>query len=314
MIKKPVVNSTDRKERLKAAAKDRIYRFLMGGGSVRGAMIRAGWMIRQMRTNHELGLLETLALGHAYMAAALVSAEGKAVHRSVLQMNCTGPIQGLQVEATANGQVRGFLKTSGIALDQPPGSFDLAPFFGGGTLSVTRYLKDGRWPFTGTVAMRFGTVAKDLAHYYRISEQTPAAFHLSIQFDPDGEVAGAGGLFVQTLPGTDTETTVRLESLVEALPSLGKVFAGSGDPETLIHDWFGTLSPKILDRRRAEFVCHCSKTRTRNLLTMLPAGELEEIAQNGPFPLEMKCHNCGTRYHFTREELRRIRKRRFSRN
>jgi molecular chaperone Hsp33 len=162
--------------------------------------------------------------------------------------------------------------------------------------------------------MRYGTIAKDLANYYRTSEQIPSAFHLSIQFDSQGKVAGAGGLFVQTLPGAHEQTAARLEALVEDLPSLGMVFSRDRDPETLIQEQFDSLSPKILDNRRVEFMCHCSKAQTRNLLTMLPAGELEELARQGPFPLEMTCHNCGTRYDFSRKELLRIRRRRFSMN
>lgn len=313
MIKKPV-EGVDLKQRLQAAARDRVYRFVMAGGTVRGAVVHAGWMVREMRANHGLGILETLALGHAYMAAVLIAEEGKAVQRTVLQIDCSGPLRGLQVEATATGQVRGFLKTSGVVLDAPPESFDLAPFFGTGTLSVTRHLKDGRRPFTGTVNMAYGTVAKDLAHYYRVSEQTPTAFHLSVQFDPEGRVAGAGGLFVQTLPGADAGTVDRLESLVEALPSLGRHFAEGGDPETLVRETFAELSPKLLGQQRVEFMCHCSEAGTRSLLTVLPAGELESLARNGPFPVEMTCHNCGTSYAIGREELQRIRNRRFSRN
>jgi redox-regulated HSP33 family molecular chaperone len=39
---------------------------------------------------------------------------------------------------------------------------------------------------------------------------------------------------------------------------------------------------------------------------MLPREELADLAQNGPFPLEIRCHNCGTRYHLYREEISRL--------
>lgn len=73
MIKKEIYDNA--KDRLKAAAKDKLYRFIMADGHVRGAIIHAKdtSMIKEMRANHELGILETYIPGHAYMAAGLMT-------------------------------------------------------------------------------------------------------------------------------------------------------------------------------------------------------------------------------------------------
>jgi molecular chaperone Hsp33 len=39
---------------------------------------------------------------------------------------------------------------------------------------------------------------------------------------------------------------------------------------------------------------------------MLPLQELKDIRENGPFPLEMRCHYCNTLHHFTQKEIQAI--------
>jgi molecular chaperone Hsp33 len=184
--------------------------------------------------------------------------------------------------------------------------FDLSSFFGAGFLSVIRTIEDAKHPFTGKIALEYGNIAQDLANYYLKSEQIPTAFNLSIKFDPEGEVTGAGGLFLQAMPGADDALAAELEELVVQLPSLGEVFADGQEPEGLIQAVFKKYSPRFLANQRVEFVCHCSPRRLRQVLKMLPVDELKDIRDNGPFPLEMRCHYCNTRYHFSKEEIQEI--------
>ena len=52
---------------------DGLQTFLLAGNSIRGSFIEATRMVNQMRWNHDLGILETLVLGHAYMGASLMT-------------------------------------------------------------------------------------------------------------------------------------------------------------------------------------------------------------------------------------------------
>ena len=305
MIKKKIGDES-LKERLLASAKDRMYNFLLADGAVRGAILNGTRMINEMRANHELGILETLVLGRAYLGAGLMSANLKGADSTSFKIECSGPIKGLTVEANAFGEVRGFLKNVPIPIDKPMQNFDLAPFFGAGFLSVIRYLEDAKQPFTGKVALKYGNIAQDLANYYLTSEQLPTAFNLSIKYDRSGEATGAGGLFMQAMPGADDALTAELEELVLKFPSMGEVFANEQEPAALIRDVFQKYDPRFLADRRVEFMCHCSPQRLRRILAMLPQDELQDIRDNGPFPLEMRCHYCNTLYHFTEKEIQEV--------
>jgi len=305
MIKKNIYGK-DLKTRLLAASRDRLFNFVLADGAARGAIVCGTRMVREMRVNHELGILETLVLGHGYLAGALMSASLKGNDRIAIHVDCSGPIKGLVVEANAFGEVRGYLKNIPIPVDKPLNDFNLSPFYGAGFLSVTRYLEDAKHPFEGRVTLEYGSLAKDLAYYYLTSEQVPTAINLSIQFDPQGNVAGAGGMFLQAMPGAEDEVVERLESLALEFPSLGAALGAGAAPDQLVLEQFAELNPKFLANHRVEFMCHCSRDRTRSLLAMLPLADLEDMLKNGPFPVELRCHNCNTAYLFDQMDIRKI--------
>lgn len=294
--------------------KDGLHTFLMAGDTIRGAVLHGSRMVNQMRWNHDLGILETLVLGHAYMGACLMSAGLKGNDHLQLQVECSGPIKGLVVEANAAGAVRGFLKNVPIPVEKPPEDFNLSPFFGAGFLSVTRTLADAKQPFTGRVMMAHGSLAKDLAHYYLTSEQIPTSFSLSVNFDSEGNVAAAGGMFLQAMPDSDDAVVRQIEDRVVTLPSIGAVLAEGTAPEALVQSHFSDFSPRFIDQRKVAFNCHCNRDQIRNVLTLLPMDELTDLRENGPFPVEIRCHHCNTRYAFGKEHIDRIAAARFSDN
>jgi molecular chaperone Hsp33 len=305
MIKKEIYGKT-LKEQLLASAKDRLYNFLLADGVIRGVIMNGTRMVNEMRANHALGVLETLVLGRAYLGVGLMSADLKGTDRISLKIECTGPVKGLTVEANAFGEVRGFLKRVPIPIDKPMKDFNLAPFLGSGFISVIRYLEDAKQPFTGKVALKYGNIAQDLANYYLTSQQIPTAFNLSIKYNKKGEVTGAGGLFLQALPGAEDNLTAELENRVLSFPSLGEVFTAGKEPEDLIHEVFYRFAPHFLANRRIEFLCHCNPERVRSILTMLPIDDLKDIRDNGPFPLELRCHYCNTAYFFSKGDIKQI--------
>ena len=313
MIKKKPYGDT-LKEQLLAGARDRLHNFLLADGAVRGVIMNGTRMVNEMRANHELGILETLVLGRAYLGAGLMSASLKSNDRIAIKFECSGPIKGLVVEANAFGEVRGFLKNVPIPIEKPMEDFNLSPFFGAGFLAVTKHLEDAKHPFSGKVMLKYGNIAQDLANYYLTSEQIPTAFNLSIKFDRKGQVTGAGAVFLQAMPQAAEDLTASLEERVINLPSLGKVFADDIDPETLITKIFREYSPRFLAGHRIEFMCHCNRKRVSSLLMLLPIEDLKDIRDNGPFPLEMRCHYCNTAYHFTERDIHQIYGQRYPNN
>jgi molecular chaperone Hsp33 len=307
-MKKIKIYGDTLKEQLLASRRDRLYSYLMAEETIRCAVIHGTRMVNEMRWNHELGVLETLVLGHAYLAAALMTASLKGGDRIGLQVECSGPIKGLSVEANAFGEVRGYLARVPIPIDKPLESFDLTPFYGAGFISVTKFPEDAKHPFTGKVMMEYGRLAKDLALYYFKSEQIPTAVSLGISFDKQGEVTGAGAMLLQAMPGAEEGVLAELEEKMQVLASMGDAVNGDGFPQDWIQESFGAYHPRLLDQRGVEFMCHCSHERLRTMMAMLKREDLADMVANGPFPAEIRCHYCNTVFEFSRQDLLSIQK------
>lgn len=285
---------------------DNCIRFLVGDKAVRGVLVRGTVLVQEMRARHELGLLETLVLGYACLAVALLATTLKGdKDRLALRIECSGLIKGLVAEANAAGEVRGYLRQTPIPLEKPLDSLDLSPFFGAGFLSLSTYPEGASQPFTGTVMLEHGNLALDLSHYFQTSEQTPTAIALSIQFDSEGLPVGAGGLLLQAMPGADSALMEELEKCFAGVPSLGRYFAEGGALEGLLAEQFGAFQPEILTSTPVLFSCPCSKEDIGARLFTLPQKDLDEL-RGGPFPVETRCHYCNTTYLFDRQDLERL--------
>jgi molecular chaperone Hsp33 len=296
------------KQQLKASARDRLYRFILADGMIRGAIVKTTRMVNEMRANHGLGGLETLVLGQAYIAAALLTANLKSRDRISLTVKCSGPIKGFDVESNMFGEVRGYLKAPGFSSHVDPEATTLSSLFGAGFLTVTKYLEEAKHPYSGQVVLEYGTLAEDLANYFLTSEQTPTAFNLSVHFDGSGEVTGAGGLFLQAMPGADDETVAKAQAMIKDIDSIGRAFAENQEPDTLVNVNFQDLNPVLLDGHRVEFFCRCSEKKMNEHLAFLPRKDITDILDNGPFPVELRCHNCNSVYLFDRQDIEKLQK------
>jgi molecular chaperone Hsp33 len=305
MEKKPLQDSVVR-EHLSTISPDAIDIFLLEDGSLRGAVVHGTTMINEMRANHELGILETLTLGHAYLGTALMTGTVKGNDRISMHIECGGPIKGLVSEGRADGSIRGYLKNVPIPVEEPPESFDLSPFFGPGFLTVTKDLESAKQPFSGQVSLTYGNIGEDLAYYYTVSEQTPSAFSLSIRFDREGRVTGAGGIFLQVLGGGEEGIIEHAQHALLEAPAIGDHFADGGEADGLVSRAFSELTPDIIATRSVAFHCGCNKERFGAFLASMKAEEREDILENGPFPLRTTCFNCNTQYEFSRREIEEL--------
>lgn len=305
MIKKKIDNDVIETQLTRVAPDSREI-FLLADGRIRGTILHGTRLVNEMRANHDLGILETLVLGHAYMGAGLLTTSLKDSGRIVFSIECGGPIKGLTAESDATGNIRGYLKNVPIPVEKPLESFDLSPFFGPGFMSITKYLPGESSPYTGQVMLKYGNVAEDLAMYFLSSEQVPTSFSLSLKFDREGNAVGAGGLFLQVLPGTGEELLRELERIVYGMPSLGSFFAEGGSPRTLMEASFAGFSPEHLATEPVSFECSCSKARFGAFIAALPSEERQAILEEGPFPLRTTCHNCNSSYEYTQAEIQQL--------
>ncbi len=305
MIKKQIEDQL-LAEHLSKIAEDGRQVMLLADGQIRLTGLGGTTMVNQMRANHNLGILETLVLGQAYIAAGLMASSVKGNDRIQLSVDCGGPIGGIYVESWACGAVRGYLKNNPIHLDKPLESSDLSMLYGPGFISVTKLLEGSKTPFTGQTMLQYGDLAKDLALYYNESEQTPTMFSLGIHFDKQGRVLGAGGLFLQAMPGCKDIVLEELQAKSQSLPSLAKALSEGKTVAEYCSEVFADYGVENLASEPIGFSCPCNRQNFGTFLARLPLQEKKEILKAGNFPLELQCFNCGTTYSFDQEEVKKL--------
>lgn len=307
MEKKPIIGrERTKKEMMLEKAEDKCHSFILENGALRGKLINATNLVREMRANHELGILETVVLGQAYMGALVMALNLKNDGRILIQIECGGPIQGLSAEADNHGTVRGFLKQNPIPLEKEVKDFNLSEFFGPGFLTVNRLEQGMKTPHTSKVMLQYGNIGQDLAAYYLESEQTHTLISLSIKFDQEGIVTGAAALFLQAMPGAGESLLEKVEVAAAKIPSLGKFIEDGNKIDDLLEQYFLDFKPEILSRKRVEFFCTCSNKQMEKMLKTLPEKDRTDLKENGPFPMNIHCHNCNTAYQFSESEIKAI--------
>lgn len=299
----PDLNDKILEKRLLGLCPDGLTIFTLEGDSIRGILSSATTMVARMRASHGLGLLETMVLGKAYVAASLLSATIKGEDRIVMKVEGDGPAQGFSVECNASGDVRGRLFQAGFELSNVPIDIDSGRLIGEGTVSLTRIMAGATEPVSGSAALKSGRIAEDLAWYYHISEQTRTSFTVGINFDDEGRVAGAGGLFLQALPGASDEALDRVERLVYGMAPLGETLATGATRMDLCLRSFPFFDYNHLDEKPTRFYCGCSKGRLGSYLSSMPREDIIDMANEGPFPIQVTCHNCGSAYDFSKLEM-----------
>lgn len=303
--------------------KDGMSVFIMADGRFRGAFFNGTELVNQMRVQHNLGILETMVLGQGILCAALLIQTMKGKEHIVFRYETDGACRGFSVEVDSSGFVRGYLLDNHIPVDKPLESWDLSPFFGNGTVTITRYIEGGREPMIGTTEIVYKNIALDLAYYFSQSEQINTAFNTSIQFDKEGRVVGAGGMFLQSVPvygGKESpskkddsiedfsliaqdELIRRAENAFKAMPSIGTWFKDKGNREDVVYGLFREFNPKVVLERDIVFDCPCREETFVERIKGLPEKELKDIIQNDPDPLEVICHNCGSVYRISKAKL-----------
>lgn len=302
-------------EHIQSLPGDEMAVFVMADGRLRGALFHGTRFVNQMRAQHSLGILETMVLGQGCLCGALMIPLMKERGHIVWKYSVDGPAAGFSVEADSSGYVRGFLLTDRIPVEKPLENWDLAPFLGTGTMTITSIRAGEKVSHTGSVEVNHRNIAEDLAWYFSQSEQIQTAFNTGIQMDRQGRVIGAGALFLQVMPETggtkvigsqinssadknsDEELLTRVETLFRTAPSLGKWFSEKGTIDDIVYSLFHEFNPSIAVRRTIEFNCPCSQDSFLKYIRTLPASQLDDIRKNGPDPLEITCRNCGSVYH-----------------
>lgn len=276
-----------------------IHKTLIWGGEVSLAVLDTTALVNEAITRHKTSPVAAAALGRTLTAAAYLCSWLKE-DKSSLSVTINGGGAGGKICVAGDGKLnmRGFIENPHV--DLPPradGKLNVGACVGkNGTLTVVR--DDGqKLPFVGTSELLSGEIAEDFSAYFLTSEQRPTAIALGVKIDTDGKCIGAGGIFLQPLPGAGEQSISRAEEKIMQYSNLSTVIAEWGAEEILRE--FGACK---WDTREVRFRCHCSLKKTQGVVISLGRSEAEKLlAERGE--IAVHCDFCNTDYRFDDEEV-----------
>lgn len=285
---------------------DVILRGLIYNEEVSLAVADTTALVNEAIRIHGLSPLSAAALGRtltvaAYMCSSLKT-EGSALSVTIKGDGVGGPIY---VSGDRLLHMRGYIDNPQAAL--PPnalGKLDVGGCVGrNGYLSVVRDDGENR-PFVGTTPLVSGEIGEDFAAYFAYSEQLPTAIAVGVKISREGSCLGAGGVFLQPLPGASEESIQKAE---EAIGQFGAVSSllQEMSAEALAEKYFGNVT---FYKLKPEYKCNCSRNYIEGILAAMGEEELRAVvAEQGK--ISVHCHYCNTDYEFSPEEAEEIIKR-----
>ncbi|MDH4024418.1 MAG: Hsp33 family molecular chaperone HslO, partial [Desulfuromonadales bacterium] len=254
---------------------DHMIRVLTLDGAIRVSVASTTSLVEEVRRRQQTDPTATVAIGRLATAAALMGSLLKGQQRVGLTIEGNGPLQRLQAETNAHGQVRATLKVASAGLPPRDGRYDVAGAIGhAGFLHVVKDL-DLKEPYRGTVQLVSSEIAEDLAYYFTTSEQTPSSVALGVELGQHAEVVAAGGFLLQLMPEADDSMADRLAERLSTLSPTTTMLSQGLTPEAIAACILEDFPYHILGSKELTFACSCSQLQTLKLLRSLGTEELD---------------------------------------
>jgi molecular chaperone Hsp33 len=282
-----------------------LVRAISADRTVRALVAVTTPVVEEARRRHGTFPTATAALGRVLTGALLLAATLKRDERLGLELVGDGPLRGVLADATPAGDVRGFALRPFTHLEPRNGKLDVGGALGAGRLCVTRVPLAGGDLYRSIVPLVSGEVGQDLAHYLVTSEQVPSVVGLGVFVDREGQVMGAGGYLLQTLPDASERTLDTLAASVEAAPSPSAMVRQGLDPAAIAELLLGDLGTTVLQRSPVRFRCRCSPERVGTAILAMGRKEIEDILREDGH-VEAVCEFCGERYRVEEDEVRAL--------
>lgn len=288
---------------------DYIVRGIAARGQIRCFAATTCNLVEEARARHNTSPVVTAALGRLLTGGAMMGAMMKNENDLLtLQIQCSGPVEGLTVTADAYGNVKGYAKNPIVSLPaNKAGKLDVGKAIDLGVLTVIKDigLKE---PYMGQVQLVSGEIAEDLTYYFATSEQTPSSVALGVLMNKNNTVAQAGGYILQLMPDTEDAIITTLEQRLADIEPVSTLLSKGYTPEDMLKQILEGFDVVLSEQKiPAGFSCNCSKERVSRALISLGKKELEDMIADGE-TIELNCHFCNTNYHFDINELQRLKK------
>lgn len=314
--------------------KNLLHPFLIDHSHIRGRVVRLGDAADVILKRHTYPEAVSHLLAELLVVAAMLSSNLKTGGMLTLQAKGDGPVNLLVVDATNDGQLRGYAQIDDARRKEIPRyskkrANTLQSLMGQGYLAITldNGGPDGR--YQGIVELTAETLTQAVSHYFTQSHQVQMGLKLLVDrvADKKGKKHWrAGGIMLERLPqiggvlasgDAGVQDRMREPSTpagVEDQWNRNHMFMETVTVEELLGEKIDTW--QLLNRLFGEegvwayppqtitVGCRCSRERIENVLRSMEETELADMFVRGK--ISVKCQFCNTSQHFTRKQVHEL--------
>lgn len=262
-------------------------------------------LVDQARAYHNLWPTATAALGRTLSATLMLGAMNKSHDKLTVSINGGGPIGTILATTHSDGKIKGFVANPQVHYTYNDTN-KLAVGVAVGKNGYLQVIRDMgmKEPMTSQVPLQTGEIGDDFAYYFMVSEQDPSVVALGVLVDEDNTVRSSGGYIIQLLPEATDNDISYIENKVKDMPAVSSLLDEGKTPEDILTMIFGD-DLEILDHQDLSFECDCSKEKFSDALLTVPDDELDAMI-NEDHGAEITCQFCGKKYHFSEDDLKKI--------
>jgi len=284
---------------------DVLVKATAAGNTVRALAAVTTGVADEARLRHNTAPAATAALGRTMTAGLLLGSMMKEDGQLSIQFIGNGPLQGLVIDANAQGEVRGFVYQPRAHLPVRNGKLDVGGVVGKGTMAVMRRQRWDKEPYRSVLPIVSGEIGQDIANYLLTSEQVPSAVSLGVFVQPDETVTAAGGFIIQAMPGVDDTTLADIEEAVANARPVSQMVRDGLTPWQILSHVLEKFDPHCMDQMPVRFTCHCSRERVQGIIVALGLQEVEALLEKED-DISVACEFCAEQYSFEPQEARTV--------
>lgn len=257
--------------------------------------------VDRARRVHDTYPTASAAFGRVITAATLLASSLEEGQKVMVQVAGDGPLHEIVAEADWPCMIRGYVRKPHVHLPLKGDKLDVGSAVGIGFMNVIKDL-GLKEPYRGTVPLKSGEIAEDLAYYLNASEQISSAVGMGVFVDTDNSVKMSGGFMISALPGLEEETIKFLEQRLAGLRPVTAMLLGGMTCEEMMKEALG-IPFKVVEKREVVYHCACNRERVLEAVHALGRKEIEEAARKDE-PVEVNCRFCRAHYSIMGAELK----------
>lgn len=285
--------------------RDYIVKAVSKNHAFRVAAVTTSHLTEEARERHNLSHTGTVALGRAFACGILLcNTLRKSKGHLILKIHGNGPLGKVIVDASNIGTVRGYVEHPSVECFDEKGYVDIDKAIGKVGYVHVSYDNEKGLPYTSSVELVSGEIAKDVVNYLATSEQIPSYISCGVYLEPSsGKVLHAGGILIQTMPQASEKDIKDIEENLSRLDPFSIMLRAGNSIEEIMQKSLGNIEIEILSEFEVLcFYCGCNKNRFESILLTFGKNEIRKIIDKTGFA-EGRCNYCNNVYKLSKEEL-----------